>query len=155
MSVMDTFLRNTLYLMRNSAISQQTLADRSGISQQRLSAVLRGRSRLRLDESDRIASALGAPLHDMLTERDTYDLPAMSPEFAEAVHAGMDAAGMTQTDLARQLGTTQAAVSQWLAGKRRVSAARCRQIADALRLTATPAPSRSRSRSRRRLSRPS
>lgn len=55
--------------------------------------------------------------------------------FGELLKNHLDACGMTQAELARQMGVTRAVISQYLSGELSPSADRVTMMADSLQLT--------------------
>ena len=53
-------------------------------------------------------------------------------EFGQWLRAQLERVGITQTELARQMGVTQPMVSSWVTGDKRPSPANCDRIAEAL-----------------------
>lgn len=105
--------KTKLQIMRMSAGSSQTeLAIRSGVSQGSLSAYETGRKNVR-NMSDDLASRIAAVLECSSDDvRTPIDNPQPRRRFKELRHA----AGITQVELGRQIGVTQAAISAYERG---------------------------------------
>lgn len=125
-------VKTKLQAMRISAgMSQAQLAYRAGTSYTTLSAYENGRRNVRSmsdDLASRIAAALKCSVDDV---RASIDTPKTSRKLKEMRRA----AGITQVDLAREIGVTQAAISAYERGIRPIPEDVSELIADVLHCT--------------------
>lgn len=125
-------VKTKLQAMRISAgMSQAQLAYRAGTSYTTLSAYENGRRNVRSmsdDLASRIAAALKCSVDDV---RAPIDTPKTSRKLKEMRRA----AGITQVDLAREIGVTQAAISAYERGIRPIPDDTAKRIAAVLHCT--------------------
>lgn len=124
--------KTKLQAMRISAgMSQAQLAYRAGTSYTTLSAYENGRRNVRSmsdDLASRIAAALQCSVDDV---RASIDTPKTSRKLKDMRRA----AGITQVDLAREIGVTQAAISAYERGIRPITDDTAKRIASVLHCT--------------------
>lgn len=125
-------VKTKLQAMRiSSGMSQTQLAYRAGTSYTTLSAYENGRRNVRSmsdDLASRIAAALKCSVDDV---RAPIDTPKTSRKLKEMRRA----AGITQVDLAREIGVTQAAISAYERGIRPIQDDTAKRIAAVLHCT--------------------
>lgn len=124
--------KTKLQAMRISAgMSQAQLAYRTGISRTTLSSYENGKRNVR-NMSDDLASRIAAALQRSIDDvRSPIDTPKPTSNLKELRRA----AGITQVELARQIGVTQAAISLYERGIRPIPDDTAERIADALHCT--------------------